>query len=440
MSLERIAGRMLPVPVLALLLIFAGAGSGSLWARAAAAPAAKAAPRSSAPPREAAERSAPASESRLYGTVEVSGGRQYTGFLRWDDEEAFWDDLFNGTKDKLPYIDRLPEDQRKRREIKILGMHISYDWDEDWFGRQFIARFGDIREIRPRSGDHADVEMKNGTTCRLDGGSNDIGAKIRIEDPEDGSVNIAWNRIKRITFQAAPAGRRPPETRLYGELTTDDGVFRGAIQWDSQECVATDKLDGESEDGDLSLEMGRIRSIAKAGRNGSRVETKDGQSYDLRGTNDVNSDIRGIFVEDERYGRVKVSWDAFRRVEFRDPPAPDRGYGDYPAPVPLRGTVTDRDGKAWRGRVVFDLDESESWEMLNGDRHGVEYNIPFAMVRAIEPRDDDSAEVELRNGREVRLEESQDVTDSNSGILVMPDGGAPEHYLPWSQVRRIDFD
>ncbi len=54
----------------------------------------------------------------LYGTVHTEGGRRYTGVLRWDDEEAFWDDLFNGAKSKLPYIDRLPEDQRGRRAIR----------------------------------------------------------------------------------------------------------------------------------------------------------------------------------------------------------------------------------------------------------------------------------------------------------------------------------
>jgi len=376
----------------------------------------------------------------LYGTVETTGGRRYTGVLRWGDEEAFWDDLFNAEKAKLPYIDRLPEGQRRRREIRILGLRISYDWDEWVKGRQFVARFGDIKEIRPKTGEKVDVVMKSGTTYRLDDGSNDIGARVRVQDTGLGTVEIDWKKIERIDFKAAPSGAGPLDRRLYGEVATEDGVFHGFVQWDSQECLGADKLDGESEDGKLSLEMGRIRSIEKKNRNGARVSLQDGRTYDLHGTNDVDSSIRGIFVEDEHFGRVKISWDAFDRVDFREGPATGRGYADYKPATPLRGTVTDRDGKTWKGRLVFDLDESESWEMLNGERHGVEYDIPFERVRSIAPFDDDTSDVTLRNGRELRLEDSQDVTASNSGVLVMPEKGGPEHYVPWEEVRRVEFD
>ncbi|MCI0408760.1 MAG: hypothetical protein L0191_09385 [Acidobacteria bacterium] len=376
----------------------------------------------------------------LYGTVVTEGGRRYTGILRWGDEEAFWDDLFNGAKSKLPYIDRLPEDRRKRREIKVFGLRISYDWDEDALGRQFIARFGDIQEIRPLSGEKVDVKMKGGTTYRLDDGSNDIGATIKIQDPDVGAVEIEWKKIERIEFAAAPASLRPESERLYGEVDTEDGVFRGYVQWDSQECLSTDKLDGDSEDGKLSLQMGRIRSIEKKGRNSSTVKLKDGRKLDLRGTNDVDSSIRGILVEDERFGRVKISWDSFRRVEFQSGQGSGRPYGDYKPGTPLRGTVTDHDGKTWKGRLIFDLDESESWEMLNGDLHGIEYDTPMEMVRTIEPRDEDTSTIILREGRELRLEDSQDVAEANAGVLVIPGGGKSDQYVSWDQVQRIDFE
>ena len=95
----------------------------------------------------------------LYGTVHTKAGRQYTGLLRWDDEEAFRDDLFNAGKQEMAYAEWLPEDRRKRREMHILGIEITYDWSEADTGRQFIARFGDIREIHPRGGDKVDVVM-----------------------------------------------------------------------------------------------------------------------------------------------------------------------------------------------------------------------------------------------------------------------------------------
>jgi hypothetical protein len=376
----------------------------------------------------------------LYGTVTTEAGRHYTGVLRWGNEEAFWDDLFNGVKAKLLYMDRLPEDKRKSKEVKVFGVRISYEGDEDATGRQFMSRFGDLREIRPLHGDKVDVKMKSGTTVRLEGGSNDIGARIRVQDPEAGDVDIDWDEIDRIEFEPTPAKLPPEAHRLYGKVTTEDGVFRGFVQWDSDECLSTDKLDGSSQDGKLALEMGRIRSIEKKGRSSSKVEMVDGRTFDMHGTNDVDASIRGIFVEDERFGRVKISWDAFRSVEFRDGHGTGRSYADYRRGTPLRGTITDTHGKIWKGKVVFDLDETESWEMLNGNRRGVEYDVPFEMIRSIEPRDDDSSIILLRDGNELRLEESQDVTESNSGVLILPDAGGEERYVPWDEVRRIEME
>jgi sporulation protein YlmC with PRC-barrel domain len=376
----------------------------------------------------------------LYGTVVTDAGSEYTGVLRWGDEEAFWDDLFNGDKAKLPYIDRLPESRRNHRVIGVLGMEIDYDWDEGDSGRQFVARFGDLQEIRPRLGEKVDVVMKNGTTYRLDDGSNDIGAVVHVEEAEGEKVEVPWKRIEKIVFAAAPASARLDARRLAGEVATEDGVFRGSVQWDSQECLSTDRLDGHSEDGKVSLPMGAIRSIAKENRKSARVELKDGRSLVLRGTNDVDASIRGIMVEDERFGRVKVSWEAFQRVDFRDGSATGRGYSAYKPASPLRGTVTDHDGGTWKGRLVFDLDESETWELLNGDRHGIEYSIPFALVRTIAPRDDESCDVTLRGGQVLRLEDSQDVTSSNAGVLVLREGGGTETYVPWDRIRRIDFE
>lgn len=377
----------------------------------------------------------------LYGTVVTDRNEHYTGILRWGDEEAFWDDLFNGSKKDLPYIDRLPEKDRPRHKIRILGFIPIGFWEENETGRQFVARFGDIKEIRPRGGDSVEVDMKSGTTYRLSGGSNDIGAEIQVDDPKDGIISLNWRQIKRVMFEPVP--EREPEAkafRLFGDVATDDGTFQGFIQWDSQECLSTDRLDGDSEDGRISLEMGRIQAIEKKGHNGARVETKDGRKLDLQGTNDVNDSIRGIYVEDERYGRVKISWDAFRRLDLHDASPSGRGYSDYQPGRPLRGTITDRDGKQWAGRIVFDLDESESWEMLDGAREGIEYSIPFERIRAIQPLADKATLVTLRSGSKLQLEESQDVSEKNAGILVLQTGRESEHYVTWDRIARIDFD
>ncbi len=45
-----------------------------------------------------------ASEGFIYGTLTLQNGDQHTGFLRWEDEEAYWDDLFHSRQDDLPWI------------------------------------------------------------------------------------------------------------------------------------------------------------------------------------------------------------------------------------------------------------------------------------------------------------------------------------------------
>jgi hypothetical protein len=290
--------------------------------------------------------------------------------------------------------------------------------------------------------------MKSGSKYRLDGGF-DIGATLHLDDPVSGGIDLNWKSLERIVFEPAPArAPEPKAARLFGKVTTEAGAFTGFIQWDGEECLATDRLDGDSAGERLSLEMGSLRAIEKLDGAGARVETHDGRVLELRGTNDVDSSIRGIFVEDDRYGRVRVSWDAFRRADFLPAAPAGRSYGDYPPTRSLGGTVTDRDGKRWPGRIVFDLDESETWEMLDGERAGIRYSIPFGAVRSLEPLPDKTTRVTLRNSEKLSLGETQDVNEKNAGVLVLekadapatgPPGAEPGHYLPWRSVARIDL-
>jgi hypothetical protein len=377
----------------------------------------------------------------LYGTVETSGDKTYTGLLRWGGEESFWDDLFNSAKARLPYMDHLPREERSHRSrIEIFGFDVGYRWNEDYASRQFIARFGDIEEIRVHGRETADVVIKGGEIFPVKGASNDIGAEIQVEDPELGDVVIPWRRIDRIRFQATPPSVKPDGTRLYGSLYAEDERFDGFIQWDSQECLTTDRLDGSSEDGKMSIPMGRIASIEKHGRDRCRVHLKDGRQVVLGESNDVDASLRGVFVEDSRYGRVKVSWESFDRVEFGDAPGSGLGFEDYAAARPLSGSVTDEEGGERRGKLVIDLDESRSWEFLNGDRFGVEFFVPFGAVKSIIPRGGSSSRIVMRSGLEVVLEDAKDVSESNDGVVILKGQKDEGTYIRWRDVERIDFD
>jgi hypothetical protein len=303
----------------------------------------------------------------------------------------------------------------------------------------FIARFGDIDEIEVGRGSKIEVTMKDGTTYAMEGGSNDIGATITVWDDALGEVKLDWDNIEHIDFQSTPAGVDPPAYRLYGEVQTDEGSFEGYVQWDVQECLSIDKLDGDTDDGDMSIEMGKIKAIEKRNRRGSTVELKDGREFVLEGTNDVDSSMRGVWVDDPRYGRVKISWEAFERVEFRELDTSGPSYDDYGPAKALTGTVTDYDDTDHTGRLIFDLDEEFGWELLNGSADDVEYNIPFAMIRSIEPQRDDESKLVLKNGEELMLGDGQDVSESNDGVVVMRDNGR-ETYLSWDEIKKVEFD
>jgi hypothetical protein len=381
---------------------------------------------------------APEATGFLHGTVETKTGNRYTGLVRWDNEETFWDDLFNATKtdhELLERYGRAPKEERSA--IRIFGITIGYRSHTTKVGRAFIARFGDIAEIRPSGSDEVDVTMRSGTVYHLEGGSNDVGAAIVVSDTALGQAELEWANVRSVRFSAAPPGTVPAAQRLQGRVITGEGTYDGYIQWDLEECLGTDRLDGETEDGDLSIEMRQIRAIEKHDRRGSWVELRDGRRLLLRDTNDVDSSLRGIFVEDARYGRVHVPWEAWTRAEFAESDRSGLGFDSYVNAKTLRGSVTDASGRVLEGPLVYDLDEAESWELLNGDRRGVEYSIPFSRIRTIERQGTRGSRVVLANGEILELEEGQDVSADGDGVLVRTASG--EIHVPWSDMRRVEL-
>lgn len=375
----------------------------------------------------------------LYGTVETRGGQSYTGILRWGDEEAFWDDLYNAGKRDRSYERLAGADHRRHsRHFEFFGIPVSVGVHGDE-SRQLILRFGDLDQLRRNGRDEVVAVLKGGREIPLTNDSNDQDDAIVVRDATLGTVEIEQNRITRIVFRATPSDVAPPPARLWGRVETAHGEFEGFVQWDSQECLATDKLDGDTEDGRVSIEMGKIRAIARESRRAARIELADGRTLVLRGTNDVNEEIRGIMVETERFGRVKVSWNELERVDFADGHGSGKPYTAYGPARLLAAAVVSTEGKTERGRLIFDLDEETDVESLNGNQDDVEYFIPFALVRSIERLGADAAKVVLRNGAELRLEDETDVDDSNAGLAILGSGNA-ERYLPWDEVQRIDFD
>jgi len=376
----------------------------------------------------------------LYGKITTRSGSVYEGRLRWNKEEAFWGDYFNADKEDLPYLKYVPREERRRETIKVFGVPIGVSWHDDEGGRMLVARFGDLRRIENERGDDATVIFKSGARYEVNGGSNDVenDTEITVWDRGAGEIRMKWKEVRTVDFLPTPAGLAVPVFRLHGTVHTEDGTFSGYIQWDQDECLSSDELDGESRDGDMSLKMGEIRSIERRNRKSSEVVLRDGRTFVLDDTNDVDSSNRGIYVNDSRFGRVLVTWDAFRRVDFDPPGDSGPAYTDFLPGRPLFGKVSTADGKTYRGRLIYDVDEMETVELLNGHRDDVEYSIPFARIAFLLP-ESNSSRVVLKGGQELKLADAVDVDRDNAGVLVF-EGERDPRYIRWEDVRRIDFE
>jgi len=389
----------------------------------------------------------------LYGRITTADGAVYEGRLRWGgDEEAFWGDYFNGFKDENPWAAHVPPERlpKERRPIEIFGFEIADRERQVDLGRPFMARFGDVARIEARGVD-VRVTLKSGTVFDLDRlEANDFDDDVRVWDGRRGVVDLEsgvedLDRRRIRTIELLPTARLGAAPgRLHGTVRTGHGEFTGFVQWDREECVGTDELDGRTADGELGVRFDTIRSIARRSRDSSLVTLGDGREIVLSGTREVGDGHRGIYVDDRRYGRVLVSWDAFERVDF-SPGGSGPAYGDFPPGRPLTGSVTTRAGRRLAGRLVYDLDESETTETLDAPSGGVDYTIPFGLVASIAPpgreeRGARRARVTLHDGAELQLEPTGDLGEGNAGLLIFVDGRPRPEYVPWTDVEQVDLD
>jgi hypothetical protein len=396
-------------------------------------------------PPATAEAAAEAQQGFLYGRVTTAGGVTYQGRLRFGgSEEAFWGDYFNGFKDENPWAAHAPPERLKElHPIEVFGIVIARRERQIDLGRPFLARFGDLARIEHRGRDLR-VTLKSGTVLDLDRfAADDFADGVRVWDDRRGVVDFAEHQIRAIELlPTARLGAAP--TRLYGTVRTRQGDFTGFIQWGREGYTGDDELAGRTAGGALRLRFDTLRSIARRSRDSALVTLDDGREVVLSGTRGASHGSREVYVGDRRYGRVRISWDAFERADF-SPGGSGPAYGDFPLGRPLTGRVTTRNGRRLAGRLVFDLDESETVETLDAPSRGVDYTLPFGRVASIAPSGGGEggarrATVTLHGGEELELEAAGDLGEGNAGLLVFVDGRESPEYVPWADVAHIGFD
>jgi len=370
----------------------------------------------------------------IHGVIDTTHDETLTGYIRWDKNENFWDDVLDARKDREVTV------ERRRKDVKLFGLHISSSGGSHKMRSQFSVPMGHLRMIEPTGSGTARLLLKNGEEIKVHAGSTDLGNSVRgitLVEAGGRETELEWKNIDRVVFSQGPDPGRDGE-RLYGTVETRRARFTGYIVWDRDESMTEDVLDGTGEGRKYKIPFGQIVAIERAGSSASLVYLDNGRELVLSGTNDVNHENRGIDVTIPGVGIVTVEWDEFRRVVFDDPP-PSRRYEEFDGGSRLRGTVEDDEGRTYTGTIIWDRDEEYTWEPLNGSTLDVEFAIWFENIETIERESRKTARVTLRDGQVYSLGGSNDVTRDNKGVLIqLPDGEEIE--IDWADLVEVRFE
>lgn len=232
-------------------------------------------------------------QNRLHGTLVTRRGMELTGFIAWDMDEILGSDVLDG------------EERGRDHEIP----------------------FHRIAAIERAGSSGARVVLANGEELRLSG-SNDVddgNRGITVSDPGLGQAAVDWDAFDSVRFHPTPAGTGGYQAfdgghALWGTVETENGErLTGWIRWDNDEEWSWELLDGEQDEVELDVEFGNIERIARRGSWGSEVVLRDGRTFELEGSNDVDEDNKGIYVTLEDGETVLVEWWDFREVTFEHP-------------------------------------------------------------------------------------------------------------------------
>lgn len=379
----------------------------------------------------------------LYGTIETIDNN-YKGYIRWGKDEAFWFEYFNAAKARNDYYRKnASKKDNSKTSWYDIDWSISSIWEDKIPGvsHEFACQFGDIKELRMTGSERVKVYLKNGMELEVNGtGYTDIGTTVNIIDEEIGKVGIRWSKINKIKFsEGSQSNGDVHGNAIYGTVNTyRKGSFTGFIQWDADERFKSEMLDGDGEDGDVSIAFGKISSIKKY-RSGSKVKLNSGREFYLTGSNDVNNENRGIILISDEIGQVKIPWRSFESVDFKKSDNSIFSYKDFKEPKGIEGTVFLHDDKSFSGKIIYDIDEVWELETLEGDDDDIEYKIPFRNIKSIAPKNYAYSMVTLVNGEKLLLGGGRDVSDKNDGLLVLEKGAGEPRLVDWDKISEIVF-
>ena len=387
---------------------------------------------------------AQSNEAFLYGEILLKSGESIKGQIRWGNEELMWDDMFMGFKDGAPFNSERRLAVKENQQNSVFS-HFNFDFMQLWENRgqftryNFKCQFGDIHKIKVISDNKARVYFKNGQRIQVSKSQeNDIGETIHIYSYTGLEQQVSWGNIDIIQFLPFPEGRANfLGEPIYGKVETTNGIFEGFLAWDREERVGSDRLGGYKDGQKEDIPFGLLKRIDIEG-DGCQVTLKSGEVLLLRDYPDVNNENEGILVKREGLGNVLIHWEELISVEFIEPKLKPLYYRDFFITHYLQGTVTDKNGNTFLGRIVYDIDEYLSLEVLDGTQNNVEYYIPFKYISTIKKQNSNYTKVCLKSGAELLLSEHADVNADNQGIIIEA-YGRKNLYVSWRELKFVNF-
>jgi hypothetical protein len=386
---------------------------------------------------------AEADTGRIYAKIYTDQGDVLEGPIRWDKNEASWDDIIDGYKDtsSREKASKRHKYSDKEEDFSFFGITIGGDW---LGSRTSGIAFGHIKKLTPDGDDGAELLLKSGREVLIGNSSTDLGSSLReliIETKTEGELELAWDDIEYIEFMDGGDVQSSFGDRIFGTVTTSRaGEFTGWICWDVDELFGSDIIDGREGARKRKVKFSNIARIEKVSSQAALVVTKDGKEMRLDDSNDVDSGNRGIVISDLKLGRVTVSWDEFESLDIKTPAATDFvTYNSFDGGRPLTGTVYDEDGTGYTGTIRWDGDEEYTWELLDGTYRDVEFDITFEHIKSIEKLSRRTCRVTLWDDRQIRLGESNDVDSDINGIFVIGSKDKDEAELDWEDFDRVEF-
>lgn len=384
----------------------------------------------------------------IYAEVVLKNKQTYTGPIKWSGGQRLWSDVLSVTKSTNKNIFKyLDESQIKRLPEEEGGKEIDWKFTSLWEDKfpqrknEILCQFGDIDFIHVTGSDQAQIYFRNGSKIRAIPYKDEaaqLGKNIVVYVGGD-SKTIKWDEISRVNFKSTPAD---PALRrwapLYGTVYTSNGPVTGFVQWNRYKYLNAHKLSGKTLNNEpVSYAFAYIARIEQQDKQ-VLLQLRSGEVIGPGPSDDLSNANKGIVVTHPTYGRVLIEWKAFRSFTPQAPPSTGLSYDDYPKPDRLYATVQTTDHRRYEGACVFDLDEEWNVELLDGNKDGLHYQIPFYYISTITPYRQHYSKVRLKDNSTLLLGWANDVSDKNWGLIIwLPN--KQYQYIPWNQVEEVSF-